>query len=113
MFEEKEPIDIVNYIGGHNDWHDFTHVILDSNGVQKSFFTIGKLNGENKIKPIKYTDGDDYYLVIETNKAYNYSKIELPRRIMLEIPNNKHGLIEIDEMIESLNIIKDKIQKNM
>ena len=88
-------------------------MMLDSNGEKKSFYVIGRLNGENKIRPIRYKDEDDYWLVIETNKIYNYAHEEAPRRIILTIPNNKHGLIEIDEMIESLNIIKDKIQKNM
>lgn len=111
MLEEKEPIDIVNYTGGHNDWNDDTRLALDIKGDKKSFVVIGRLNGENKIEPIRYKDEDDYWLSISTNKAYSYGEEVAPRRIILIIPNNKHGLLEIDSMIQSLNQIKSQIEK--
>lgn len=112
FLEPIEPIEVLNTVNFSSFMYDATGLYTEYNGVKKPFVVSAKLNGENDIEILQKKDNSGWALAIKTKDIYSWqSGAKDSRQIWLTIPNNKHGIIEIDEMIQSLNQIKSQIEK--
>lgn len=110
----SEPIEILNTVPFSSCFYDIQGLYTEYNGVKKPFIVSAKLNGENDIEILQKNDNSEWALSIQTKELYpfeNGKDSKASRKIWLVFPNNKHGIVEIDEMIQSLNKIKSQIEK--